>query len=79
MAVNIGTAVFHRIIEEHYQAGFKLAREAAVRALRDTMKQETIRFGCFDEKYVEGCAIDRFELYAQDKNAIPTNQYLKFN
>ncbi len=74
--MTIGTAVFTRICEEHHQKGFEVAKEVGVRALTDTMKIETIRFGCFNQEHVKGCAQARFEHYARDPNATTTNQVI---
>ena len=73
--ITIGTAVFHRIVEEHYAKGLDVAREAGVRALTDTLA-ETSRFATFSKEYRAGCAKDRFDHYLRDKNATCTNQVL---
>jgi len=74
----MGTAVFRRITEEYeskgFAKGFEVARSAAVKALKDTMQKETVRFGTFNDQYVEGCAADRLDFYVRDPNATCTNQ-----
>jgi hypothetical protein len=44
--MQIGTAVFHRIVQEAEQRGATIERQAAIKALCRTMA-ETVRFGCF--------------------------------
>ena len=53
--MEIGTAVFRRIIMETKHR----FTEAAVTAVADTM-EETVRFGCFRRPYIEGCARVRY-------------------
>lgn len=67
--ITIGTAIFHRIIEEARQQAQETLRKAAVKALADTMKHETPRFCAFDETYVHGCASDRLENYVRNAGA----------
>lgn len=61
--MQIGTQVFQVIVREQRQAGREEARLAGVKALAETMRRETIRFGTFDEKYVEECAAERLDFY----------------
>ncbi len=73
--INIGTQVFHRIIMEAKAQARQEARAAGIRALADTMRQETIRFCSFGVEYVEGCAADRMDFYLDDpQNANSANQ-----
>lgn len=50
--MTLGTSVFRRIMDDH--------KKAAINAVKETMK-ETVRFGNFNDSYIEGCAKDRFE------------------
>lgn len=50
--MHLDTAIFKKIVKEY--------REAGVKAITETMK-ETVRFGAFNDSYIEGCAKDRFE------------------
>jgi hypothetical protein len=73
--INIGTQVFQRIVMEAREAGLKEARAAGIRALTDTMHQETVRFCTFSREYVEGCATDRMDFFLNDpQNANILNQ-----
>lgn len=73
--ISLGTAVFYKIIEDQRRAGFSAARKVGIKALTDTLK-ETSRFSTFEEGYVKECAADRFDLYAQNPEATPTNQVI---
>ncbi len=77
--ISIGTQVFQRIVmEAKAQArleGRQEARTAGIRALTDTMHQETHRFCTFSREYVEGCATDRMDFFLNDpQNANIGNQ-----
>ena len=63
--MQIGTQVFRRVVQDREAA----LREAAVKAIADTM-QETTRFGCFDRAYIEQCARQRLQdaLRGQDES-----------
>lgn len=69
MAITMGTAVFHRIIKEAKEE----VKQAAIRALADTMRLETTRFCHASPDYATGCAKDRLAYYLTDKEAICTN------
>lgn len=77
--VTLGTAVFHRILLEREEQASKKIYNAAVKALKDTMQKETVRFGTFGSEYVEGCAQDRLEFYIRNSDATPTNLVIPIN
>lgn len=56
--MQIGTAVFKRIVNEH--------RNAAIDAVQESMV-ESVRFGLFNKDYVRGCAEGRFQEHLDKK------------
>ena len=72
--INMGTAVFHRVVEEArqqgheegFQAGQNKTINAAIQAVAKTM-METTRFGLFSPEYILGCATDRVSAWLAGK------------